>query len=515
MPNGRLVGCRKTKPPTTQKSVLSSELFARPVDTTLVPTAQDEHRQKVSKELLSTEQSYVEALALLCHGFLEPLRSRRADFGLTLEELGLIFSNAEVLLEFHSELLRRLYDADLVNSASYPKEDMPVGPIFIQMEPMFKAYETYIGAHAASQEMLARALKRAPELATYLLELRDETGKNLDLQNFISWPIQRIPRYLLLLKELMKTIPTASDSWQSIVTALDTIERVADAINKARTQAEQLDMLADIEKRVAKCQHLNLVQPHRRVIREGSLLKLWETRGLSSASSSSTTTTTSSATTNEPVKAVRATFWLFNDIIMWAVDNVFEGFWSLDNAVVVPPRADEDACTFTFAVRVFKSATEQDLPDQIDPSKTWALSSDSPSDAASWMKDIDDAIGYMASIPQHVRESLKCTWKNDSLESAARVQGFLSLKNLKWRRFYCRLQGSTLYWFSDPSQTIPRGSQSCLGFILTDWSEDKKRPYSLCLSSPGKTKTKFVVQADALMYSVWLTQLKGACATEN
>ena len=483
------------------RTQLAPDLFTQPSARDEGPSPQDLQRRRVSQEILSTEQTYLEALALLCKAFLEPMRNSRAELGLSLEDIGMLFSNAELLLEFHSELLGKLHDADVRNAETFPRESMSIGDIFVEAQPLFRAYEVYIGAHATSQETLERLLKRNPEIPAFLQELRELAGKNLDLQNLLSWPIQRIPRYVLLLKELLKTIPTSQDSWKPIMSALDTIERVADSINRAKTQTEHLEATGEISKRVARCGHLNLVQPHRQFFKEGILLMEQDTTTSSSASSSS-----SSQPNGSP-----ATFFLFNDLIMWAKDDVYQGFWSLDNSTVIPnDPSGPHPCTFTFATKIYKASTQAHLPDQIDPSKTWKLTAGSATEATLWAKAIEAACLFLDQIPQHIRESQKQTWRNDSLQEEVRVQGFANLKSLKWKRFYCKLQGSTLFWYDGPADNIPKSSQSCSGCLVKDFKEDPKRQFCVALAKPGEKKPTFVLQTDGILYPVWIAQLKYA-----
>ena len=513
---------QRVVPPFKQKAssrtALTSDLFSQPdPGAQCKVTPQDEQRQRVSRELLSTEQTYVEALALLCKGFLEPLRQRRAELGLSAEELGLLFSNAELLLEFHGELLGKLHAAEERNTLSFPVESVNVGTIFVEAQPLFRAYEVYIGAHARAQETLVKVTASSPQLREFLLELKELAGKNLDLQNLLSWPIQRVPRYVLLLKELMKTTPTSQDGWHSILLALDTIERVADSINKAKTQEEHLEALTEISKRIARCAHLNLVQPHRQFLKEGILYRTWEEDQKQSTSSSFSSSSSSSSSTSSTLsqqqqqqssnQGVPATFFLFNDLLMWAVDDVYQGFWLLDNSLALPSDTPEQ---FTFATKIFKAATEAHLPDQIDPSKRFRLTAASAGEASLWVEAIGGACHFLDQIPQHIRENQKKTWRNDSIQEEVRVQGFACLKTLKWKRFYCKLQGSTLYWFDSPVDVVPKSSLSCVGLQVKPLQNDAKHPFSIALSKPNSKSSPFMIQTDSLLFSIWLNQFQYA-----
>jgi hypothetical protein len=53
-------------------------------------------------------------------------------------------------------------------------------------------------------------------------------------------PIQRIPRYLLLLKELIKHTPESHPDFTNLNEAHDKIQKVANALNEAEREAESM-----------------------------------------------------------------------------------------------------------------------------------------------------------------------------------------------------------------------------------------------------------------------------------
>ena len=57
--------------------------------------------------------------------------------------------------------------------------------------------------------VIDKAKKKDPSLATFLQQCMAASGARLDLESYLIKPVQRLPRYQLLLKELIKL--TGSD----------------------------------------------------------------------------------------------------------------------------------------------------------------------------------------------------------------------------------------------------------------------------------------------------------------
>jgi RhoGEF domain len=457
-----------------------------------------EQRRLVRQELLSTEQSYVDVMRALVDDYLKPLRARAADIGVSSEDLAVVFANAELLLRHNSALLERLRDADTSSSA--------VGPIFVDMEPMFRAYSIYVGDLPASKRRLGELLERSAKFRDALAELRAaSTHANLELANLQSWPVQRVPRYLLLLRELMKNTEVRHPHWLSLREALVIIERVAARINSSLSQEEHMAIIGDIERSMRDADFLHLAQPNRRFIKRGRLQKLWGTQGLDR--------------TREPGDAEWATFFLFNDLLCWAVGDelAYEGLWQLEHAKILEPNDSDDSddgCAFTFAYRRFRSATEDaSVEDTIE--RRYALRAKSPEEAASWIDTLRDTIDYLDSMPADILDGLKRTWQNDSLSDAS-VQGFLNVKKLAWRRYYCKLAGRTLFIFEKTTDSVPKLSVVDLHRYAARRAEDPKRPYAIALQRINNSKKKkpFIVEADQLFFGTWLSHFQSLSSNQ-
>jgi hypothetical protein len=66
------------------------------------------------------------------------------------------------------------------------------------------------------------------------------------LQALLICPVQRIPRYMLLLKELSNKTPEDHPDSQNLIKALQKIQELADSVNANIKQAEQRRNVEDL-----------------------------------------------------------------------------------------------------------------------------------------------------------------------------------------------------------------------------------------------------------------------------
>jgi hypothetical protein len=67
----------------------------------------------------------------------------------------------------------------------------------------------------------------------------------LDLMSYMIQPVQRVPRYVLLLKELKRNTTSADPHYADIKEALSKIQKIAAAINEAKRQMENMSKLLE------------------------------------------------------------------------------------------------------------------------------------------------------------------------------------------------------------------------------------------------------------------------------
>ncbi|GBE78268.1 hypothetical protein SCP_0111510 [Sparassis crispa] len=110
-------------------------------------------------------------------------------------------------------------------------------------------------------------------IKSYLKRCRmNPRHSQLNLEGYLLLPVQRIPRYRLLLEELVRSSPTTYDYPNDpLERALEEISSLATSMNEGKRESESRRRLVLWQSRIRGKFPSPLVQPHRRLIMDGPL----------------------------------------------------------------------------------------------------------------------------------------------------------------------------------------------------------------------------------------------------
>lgn len=155
----------------------------------------------IAQELLHTEETYVRRLHLLDQVFC----TRLAEAGIPPEVTTGIFSNISSIYCFHGqfllpELQRRITEEWDAN----PR----LGDILQKLAPFLKMYGEYVKNFDRAVGLVSTWTQRSPPFkdVVHSIQKQDVCG-NLTLQHHMLEPVQRVPRYELLLKDYLRRLP--------------------------------------------------------------------------------------------------------------------------------------------------------------------------------------------------------------------------------------------------------------------------------------------------------------------
>ncbi|KAI6134009.1 hypothetical protein EV401DRAFT_1437150 [Pisolithus croceorrhizus] len=110
-------------------------------------------------------------------------------------------------------------------------------------------------------------------IKTFLKRCRmNPRHSQLNLEGYLLLPVQRIPRYRLLLEELLRSTPPTSFTDDALDRALSEISSLATNMNEGKRQSEWRRKLVQWQARIRGKFPSPLVQPHRRLIMDGPLM---------------------------------------------------------------------------------------------------------------------------------------------------------------------------------------------------------------------------------------------------
>ncbi|XP_076859942.1 phosphatidylinositol 3,4,5-trisphosphate-dependent Rac exchanger 1 protein [Brachyhypopomus gauderio] len=241
-------------------------------------TSKDSDRQLrlrlcVLNEILNTERDYVRTLAFLQSAFLQRIRQTAEDQQcLTPEQVKILFSNIEEILGVHLEVLSVL-EACLQPE---PHPQHALGYVFLQFRGRFSVYGEYCSNHEKALRLLME-LNKIPQIRTFLLHCMLLGGKkstDVPLEGYLLSPIQRICKYPLLLKELLKRTPKKHPDYPAVEEALQAMKEVCSNINETKRQMEKLEALEQLQSHIEGWEGTNLTDICTDLLLHGNLLKI-------------------------------------------------------------------------------------------------------------------------------------------------------------------------------------------------------------------------------------------------
>uniref|UniRef100_A0A287CX59 MCF.2 cell line derived transforming sequence like n=1 Tax=Ictidomys tridecemlineatus TaxID=43179 RepID=A0A287CX59_ICTTR len=182
-------------------------------------------RRHVMNELLDTERAYVEELLSVLEGYAaemeNPLMTHLISTGLHNKK-DVLFGNMEEIYHFHNRVFLR----ELERCTDCPEL---VGRCFLERMEDFQIYEKYCQNKPRS-ESLWRQCSTCP----FFQECQKKLDHKLSLDSYLLKPVQRITKYQLLLKEMLKysrNCEGAEDLQEALSSILGILKAVNDSMH--------------------------------------------------------------------------------------------------------------------------------------------------------------------------------------------------------------------------------------------------------------------------------------------
>uniref|UniRef100_A0A8C5MVL4 Phosphatidylinositol-3,4,5-trisphosphate dependent Rac exchange factor 2 n=1 Tax=Leptobrachium leishanense TaxID=445787 RepID=A0A8C5MVL4_9ANUR len=229
----------------------------------------------VLNELLKTERDYVGTLDFLVSAFLHRMMQYAAskdDKNVTEDTVKTLFSNIEDILAVNKDFLSVIEES----LQPEPNAHQEVGRCFLKFKDRFAIYDEYCRNHEKAQKLLLE-LNKIRTVRTFLLNCMLLGGrKNTDvpLESYLVAPIQRICKYPLLLRELLKRTPKRHSEYGCVVEALQSMKAVCTNINEAKRQMEKLEILEEWQSHIEGWEGSSITDTCTEMLMHGVLLKI-------------------------------------------------------------------------------------------------------------------------------------------------------------------------------------------------------------------------------------------------
>ncbi|XP_026035287.1 phosphatidylinositol 3,4,5-trisphosphate-dependent Rac exchanger 2 protein isoform X3 [Astatotilapia calliptera] len=228
----------------------------------------------VLNELLKTERDYVgtlEFLSVFLHR-LNQYAATKIEKNVTDETVKVLFSNIEEILAVHKDFLSMV--EDLLQPDPHAHHE--IGRCFLHFRSRFQIYDEYCGNHEKAQRLLLE-LNKIRNVRTCLLNymlLGGRKNTEVPLEGYLVAPIQRICKYPLLLRELLKRTPKKHNDYALVQESLQVMKEVCSSINEAKRQMEKLEILEEWQSHIEGWEGSNITDTCTEMLMQGVLLKI-------------------------------------------------------------------------------------------------------------------------------------------------------------------------------------------------------------------------------------------------
>lgn len=222
----------------------------------------DDARIRIVREIKSSEITYLEQLNLLSKYFIEPLENSSIIDKNSHRKL---FAHVDMIVNLNQEFLRYL-EENLDN----------VAEAFLKMAPCFKLYSVYAFDYRGASLLLQKLTAGNAAFRKFLDETESRPEIQRKLNSLLIVPIQRLPRYKLLLDQILLHTSPADQDYKVLKECTKQMDETISYVDTCIRNQEVLQMLINLQNSLYKSTP-NIVYPSRKVIKEGILEKITRT----------------------------------------------------------------------------------------------------------------------------------------------------------------------------------------------------------------------------------------------
>ncbi|XP_050316276.1 FYVE, RhoGEF and PH domain-containing protein 6 isoform X2 [Anthonomus grandis grandis] len=216
-------------------------------------------KEKALLEIVNSEIKYVKQLEIIINFFMKPVQEKKL---LKIDDYEVLFGNITTIYNINKELLEEL-DKGFDN----------VPHAFSKIAPFLKLYSVYAYQFRNNLKILQNARSCNPAFASFIESQETRPEVQTKLSALLITPIQRVPRYKLLLTHLYELSIPKDKNYKLLKECMVKIEEAASHINKVVDQQENAQRLLELH-RYMRAGEPNIITPGRVLKKEGILHKM-------------------------------------------------------------------------------------------------------------------------------------------------------------------------------------------------------------------------------------------------
>ncbi|KAI0094987.1 hypothetical protein BDY19DRAFT_915766 [Irpex rosettiformis] len=233
-------------------------------------------RRKIIHEFCETERTYVEGLELIYSHFLTPIIASLDTPNQLLDrnELTSVFHNFIDIWNLHRSFYSSLSTFMNTLSPVTYGDNSRFSSILLSHFPYLSLYTPFVTSFSEALASYHTLLSKHAGFAKFIAtqEADPRCGK-LKFRDWMLTLVQRCPRYLLLLKDIINHTDPEDSEYQPLLTAHSLISKITDSLNASLQVHSQTLELVAIQRSTA---HLpfQLIEPGRTFIKRGPLIQV-------------------------------------------------------------------------------------------------------------------------------------------------------------------------------------------------------------------------------------------------
>ncbi|KAH8094682.1 hypothetical protein BXZ70DRAFT_947084, partial [Cristinia sonorae] len=243
----------------------------------VIDEQRDARKRRVIEEFYETERTYVEGLELIYSHFLTPIIASLDTPNPLLDrgELTAVFSNFIDIWNLHRSFFSSL--TNYLHTSSSQSPDIPappLSPILLSHFPYLSLYNPFITSFPDMLSSYTTLLSKNASFASFIAtQEADPRCAKLKLRDWLLTIVQRCPRYLLLIKDLIGCTDSDDTEHASLTQVHTLVSKITSGLNTSlHTHAQTLSLLA-LQRGTANLP-FNLIAPGRTFIKRAPLLQL-------------------------------------------------------------------------------------------------------------------------------------------------------------------------------------------------------------------------------------------------
>eukprot|EP00817_Percolomonadidae_sp_ATCC50343_P008169 CAMPEP_0117427580 /NCGR_PEP_ID=MMETSP0758-20121206/7406_1 /TAXON_ID=63605 /ORGANISM="Percolomonas cosmopolitus, Strain AE-1 (ATCC 50343)" /LENGTH=1510 /DNA_ID=CAMNT_0005213315 /DNA_START=297 /DNA_END=4830 /DNA_ORIENTATION=- len=281
-------------------------------------------RARILNEFLETEEGYVYGLSLLTDVY-----KKGAEEFLSPDAFRVIFSSVTTILYINKLFLEKMREVmqpryRVLEDEPIPfmnGEEIKLADILLRDAHSFKLYTEYINSYNDVTKRVKKETKSNTKFRNFLIRTQAvlkleadnkiaEGASSLRLRNYtlsglLVTPVQRIPRYRLLLDDLLKTAEPNTDGYEKLEKALEFISTIAAYCNSKRSEMNRQKQMRQLSDQFYADGFTDLLSnPSRKLVIEGEC---------------------QSCTSSKFPRRVSTKIYLFNDLFVGHLNSPYMG----------------------------------------------------------------------------------------------------------------------------------------------------------------------------------------------